>query len=368
MRVLHMMMDSKGLFEKEFVQFIKAHNSLNNGIRHDFFFSTDKLKDVDNSCRNVNNRKSRSNKSNLLTLSFKMKNADLVVFHGFWYSIILTMFLNVFPGLPRKTIWIAWGADIYNYQMNAHPTFIQRVNEYLKLKYLEKIKGVATVIPQDFEVISHTLQTELVRYSFFYPNPVKFEFFDEVNCVTPSKTIPNILLGNSASETNEHRKIIDLLACFTTGFEFRVICPLSYGDPVYAEEIIKYGTERLGERFFPLRNLMAAKDYAVLLSTVDIAIFNYRRQQGLGNIIGLLYAGKKVYMRSEVSTSRWLTDIGVKVYPIEPVLISKDIDAFFELDAIGSASNKKIIGDYFSESNCIRLWDLIFKSGEIPDI
>jgi len=42
--------------------------------------------------------------------------------------------------------------------------------------------------------------------------------------------------------------------------------------------------------------------YFQLLSNIDIVVFAHNRQQAVGNIVPLLYAGKKIYIRSDIST------------------------------------------------------------------
>lgn len=43
----------------------------------------------------------------------------------------------------------------------------------------------------------------------------------------------------------------------------------------------------------PIVDFMDFNEYINFLSTIDIAIFNHKRQQGMGNIITLLGMGKK---------------------------------------------------------------------------
>jgi dTDP-N-acetylfucosamine:lipid II N-acetylfucosaminyltransferase len=68
---------------------------------------------------------------------------------------------------------------------------------------------------------------------------------------------------------------------------------------------------------------MSLQKYLNLLNTIDIAVFNHRRQQGAGNIVHLLGFGKKVYLRPEVSTWRMLTALGVEVYDTRNIELTR---------------------------------------------
>ena len=110
-----------------------------------------------------------------------------------------------------------------------------------------------------------------------------------------------ILLGNSATETNQHKEALDMLSRFKNR-EIEIICPLSYGDTTYASNIISYGVQIFGNKFIPITKYMSTNEYCELLNSVDIAVFNHNRQQGTGNIEILAYLGKKIFLRSDTTT------------------------------------------------------------------
>lgn len=58
-----------------------------------------------------------------------------------------------------------------------------------------------------------------------------------------------------------------------------------------------------GDRFIPIFDYLTPADYARLLNSVHVAVFNFNRQQGTGNIEILGYLGKKIYIRSD--TTLW---------------------------------------------------------------
>ena len=60
---------------------------------------------------------------------------------------------------------------------------------------------------------------------------------------------------------------------------------------------------------------MSAEAYNSYLSTLDVIIFNHRRQQGFGNLVISLYLGAKVFVRKEVSIFKYLAeDMGCLIH------------------------------------------------------
>jgi dTDP-N-acetylfucosamine:lipid II N-acetylfucosaminyltransferase len=105
----------------------------------------------------------------------------------------------------------------------------------------------------------------------------------------------DILVGNSASVTNNHLEIFAQLSRSNIG-DRRVVVPLSYGDPWYRDKVCDHGRRTFGSRFRPLIDFLPLDEYQKLLRECSVAIFNHFRQQALGNIVELMSAGTKVLM------------------------------------------------------------------------
>jgi dTDP-N-acetylfucosamine:lipid II N-acetylfucosaminyltransferase len=103
--------------------------------------------------------------------------------------------------------------------------------------------------------------------------------------------------------------------------------------------------------------LLGTDDYLSLLSGIDIAVMNHRRQQGLGNILPIMYFGKKVYLRSEITTYKFLKDLGCAIFDIESIKSSEN--SFLVADSTELNKNRKIITDLLSEERYKSLWTLI---------
>ena len=79
---------------------------------------------------------------------------------------------------------------------------------------------------------------------------------------------------------------------------FKIICPLSYGPPIYIKKIIEKGKMLFGDRFIPLLDFLNPDKYFCILKQIDLAIMYHNRQQGMGNIQILVYLGKPICMKN----------------------------------------------------------------------
>ena len=143
--------------------------------------------------------------------------------------------------------------------------------------------------------------------------------------------------------------------------DFEIICPLSYGSSNIAKDIVNLGHSLFGERFIPIFDFLPATEYAKLLSSIDVAIFGHKRQQALGNILALLYLGKKVYVRSDISTWNFLNQLGITVFDTKNIL-SNDEGKLFEFDQTVGARNRFLVETEFSDKKCAELWREVFRA------
>jgi hypothetical protein len=129
---------------------------------------------------------------------------------------------------------------------------------------------------------------------------------------------PDVLLGNSATPTNNHLEALELLrGRVPPGGQ--VVAPLSYGKaPVgYASAVAEAGRALLGERFEPLTDWMPIAAYNARIAGCGFVFMNHRRQQAVGNISAAFYRGASVYMRRENPLFGFFADLGLTLQAIE---------------------------------------------------
>lgn len=122
----------------------------------------------------------------------------------------------------------------------------------------------------------------------------------------------DVLLGNSATATNNHIEMLRLLSRCDLG-DRKIVVPLSYGDPDYRDAVVRRGRQLLGARFQPLLGFMPLAEYNAHLARCSVAIMNHRRQQALGNIVASLYRGARLYLDEAGMMYRIFRDLGAHV-------------------------------------------------------
>lgn len=248
-----------------------------------------------------------------MTIPMHVRSCDMIIAHGMGpYGIA------AFLSSPRKAVrvWSGWGYDYYGDEHSPDTGLMSLATRAL-------IANGAFAGPRPSKIKS--LANQMVAYAqkcaanktdyFSAPIPLDLDVFKrrfnrfsgeyaQLNYGNVSETFAqgevigggsNILVGNSASPTNNHIDVFHMLAKHDLGSR-KVIVPLSYGDPVYRENLMARGKEILGESFVPLVDFLPFNKYRSIVASCNVVVMNHLRQQALGNIGAALYQGAHVYL------------------------------------------------------------------------
>lgn len=274
--------------------------------------------------------------------------AEKIIIHGLWgLPTVLALALN--PWLLKRCYWVIWGGDLYYYKQRKK-SFRSDVLESLRKYIIPKIGHVVTYVEGDVNLARQWYGARGKYHECILYLSNVFSGFS-----VPEKTeeMVRIQVGNSADPSNNQLQIFDRLAPFKDR-NIMIYAPLAYGDKLHADRVRDEGVKQFSEKFVSLDHLMPLDDYLEFLRKIDIAIFNHRRQQAMGNTIYLLGMGKKVYLHPEVTSWNVFEKIGVQVYSTEN----------FSLDRISPEVMKKncdSIKKNFSREVLISQWRAIFE-------
>ena len=285
---------------------------------------------------------------NLLALLAHIRAARKVILHGL-FSSHLFYALALQPWALKKCYWTIWGGDLYIHNAKVKD-WRARKNEWFRRFVISRLGHFITHIEGDYKLAQQWYGAKGQWHEcFMYPSNL---YKDYPLQLVAHDTI-NIQVGNSADPSNNHLEALERLKAFRDQ-PIRIYVPLSYGNQQHAQYVIAYGTENFGKKFIPLTELMPLEKYIDFLAQIDIAIFNHRRQQGMGNTISLLGLGKKVYMRSDVTPWKMFNELGVVAFDCEKISLDP-------LTIIQQITNKQKIEKYFSKDELIRNLKNIFK-------
>ncbi|MEQ9100861.1 MAG: TDP-N-acetylfucosamine:lipid II N-acetylfucosaminyltransferase [Imperialibacter sp.] len=303
----------------------------------------------------------------------------LVVLHGITHSIALL--IEKFDK-PEKFVWLILGAEMYQNQhiyagrllgelttkLRRHSAGKVGLTEFLRdiyrrVKYrslaisqismeeqlediarsIGRIKCCASLLKEEFEYLEsrQKLADDACYLPFtFYPIEYFIGKATEASVVPPSGE--NILIGNSASYTNNHLEVFEKLQSFDLRGR-KLITPLSYGDPQYIKAISKIGYRQFPNNFHPLTEFLTIESYNEILSSCSIVIMNHYRQQGIGNILSTIYFGCKVYLSEESILYSFLRRIGCLVFSVESDLNAGNSETLKPLTLPDIEYNREIL-------------------------
>lgn len=291
---------------------------------------------------------------------FKEINFHYLSFEALW---IINKFKDKVYG------WFLWGGDFYPYiKINQYSEetrkiivnnnqskgfkdrFLEHFMLFFRKRAIKNIKYIYTWNNYDYSLLKDNFNTNAEFRYFTYPYVNDYENLDILCNLEKDSDEIVIQVGNSGDATNNHLEIFKSLEKFKDK-NFIVITPLSYGDKDYIEKLIVEGHKILGDKFKPINNKLPLNEYSKQLARVDVAIMNHYRQQGAGNIVSLLYLGKKVYLNREVTTYKTFKEWGIDIYSIDD--LNDSFEEIIKLDGESIDKNRCIIRNKFSNEVCL---------------
>lgn len=274
--------------------------------------------------------------------------------------------------------WIIWGLDLYNkllapkgFQIFAptNSSCRQERKPWNLLGLLKRIQQrheaedtISFVKDKVDYIVTDTTDNDYSYLLKYYPELKdkvwKDFFYYPLDVILGPELIKstvngtNLMIGNSASATNNHEYVIDILSKLDTGNR-RVIVPLSYsGKKKYVESVVRLGKELLGKNFEPLLDFVPLSEYNKMQVSVSVALFGNWRQEAIGNIIVALYLGAKVFLSPVNPVYEWARSHGLVVYELERIS-QQDIDT--PLEDIVKLRNREILSSLYTKERMIRL-------------
>jgi len=344
-------MTSENYYQISFIRFIERNFSTE---QHHFVFRSKNTKR--SNYKESTSIKEKSNFISLILFIPQLIRAKKIYIHYLPYGISLP-FWAIFSLLSKKLVWVFWGGDIYIYS-EKNKNLKTRFYEVCRKIIISRLRNIAGFLTEDFSLIKKVYKTNAVYTKTIYPLPIDFSELS-LNEAQKGKTI-KILAGNSADPSNNHFELLHLLERFKDE-DIQVICPLSYGrDPEYSLRVKNEGSRILGDKFKPLLQLLPPVEYSKILQEIDIVVMNHQRQQGLGNLISILWLGKKVFVRSDTTSFAFFKSENITAWDTLDIK-NLSFESFILTNPNDAIKNKTLVLNLFSENHYIELWSNVFK-------
>lgn len=283
--------------------------------------------------------------------------ADKIIVSGvFTVQYILPLYGKK---IMKKTYWQFWGGD-YEVLRGDNLSARLKVRKYIVSKCIKNSKGIILLTEPEREIFEKIF--EKIPSDKFYavvvpPRQEVDEIIARVRTIRKKDTSNVIVIGNSATKSNQHFDIFDRLSCLDLQ-NVKIYCPLSYGDNQYRERVIIRGKELFGDNFVPITQYMSYEKYVEFLNSCDVGIYNLNRQQALGNISLMLNLGKKIYTSDSIK--KYYEQFGYTLHSVNE-LKYKSIKEILKHNTVDAENNIHCYD--IRKMKIYDTWNTVLKSG-----
>jgi dTDP-N-acetylfucosamine:lipid II N-acetylfucosaminyltransferase len=282
-----------------------------------------------------------------------------------------------------RVIWVLWGGDFYfipgderriyepyswNYLYGSRLLlksvyhffrshllrFQGKPSIWHRLQVLRRIPSCASGIMRDVEYIQNRFGVQYRKVFEYRFLPLELMFSKDH--LDARSTGDKIIVGNSADPANNHVEAYQRIA--QAGVTNAVVSPLSYGGVAYREGVMGEGRRLFGDRYEPLVEKLDKDAYYRKLGEVGFAYYNQHMQMGVGNLIGLLWLGVKVFLNSDNPLYREFLDWGLVVYPTS----SFSKETLVRLSPEAAEQNRSILQQKYRRHRVIELHRQLLES------
>lgn len=321
-------------------------------------------------------------KENVLSRTEFLKQKESYSFKEVYIHSLNRRKMNIVDRLElngAKVYWIIWGFDLYNRllaprgfrMLDPTTSFYKRNNggwnrlwrPFKMWQKKRKAEQTVRFIRDKIDYIVTDTTDNDYRYLLkYYPElngkPWKDFFYYPLDVILgpdlirSSVTGHDIMIGNSASATNNHEYVMHILSKLDIGAR-KVIVPLSYSvKKRYVEAVMQTGKRLFGPNFTPLQTFLPLADYNRLQAGIGIALFGNWRQEAIGNIIVALYLGAKVFLSTVNPVYEWAQNHGLTVFELEKIT-QADLDT--PLEESLRRKNREILTTLYTKERMHRL-------------
>lgn len=240
---------------------------------------------------------------------------------------------------------IGWSASKLKQKMKNIARKIRNEVLYAPLikKAIKRVDYFSSPFPEDFDLLRAHLGNDFhPAYTRIFYGSVERTYVPGVESVYGN----NILVGNSATATNNHLEVFKILSKLDLG-DRKIVVPLSYGDVDYRDAIISYGRALFGDRFQPIVEFMPLDQYNTLIAQCSVVVMGHRRQQGGGNTVTQLYKGAKVFLDEANTVYQYLKNRGAFVNTLNELQVCGP-SVFEPLTDAQKRKNREVLEDYAS--------------------
>lgn len=277
------------------------------------------------------------------------KNAQ-VVFHGLFDMHTWKKLL--FNPIVKRSSCVLWGGELYRHT-KAGRTIKQRIVYGLHALLINRFKQVFALNQGDAQLAQKIFKRKHVAV---LPYPLIGMQVAKSDCAEsePDKTV-KILVGNSASPSNNHIDALNKLAHLADK-NIQIIMPLNYaGEPEYIERVINHANTLFENKVNAITVMLSKTEYDALLNEVSMTVFAQQRQQGLYVAYAMLLMGKPLFLLGSTSSYTNLSALGFKLHKTDS-LAGISFNELTNLTNEFNRNNANLMQQHFTEAALAPKW------------
>ena len=351
--VIHMF--PKSQFVEGFVSFVRNHFDTKN---HKVILYTNQRFELPSELYEME-FVSDYDEKNLFWLYRELISADKIIFHNLSVTFYVMLMVYLTPSIAKKASWLVWGGDLYCYRKRPK-RMMDRFVEHMRKVIISRLPYIATLTTGDYDLARKWYKTKAKNIRVNYCDENEINILKDVQKMNlPESDTVNILLGNSATESNCHIEMLDVLSKFKNE-NICIYVPLSYGNMEYAKKVKEYGSKIFRDKIVYIEKFMDRRQYFSLIARMQVTIFNHDRQQALGNIFAMLFLGKKVYLRQ--GTAMWSEMTNSWKYHVFSAeeIVNETLQGLCEYNSIERSKNMQIAERFYNVKNKVAEWSVFF--------
>lgn len=203
---------------------------------------------------------------------------------------------------------------VYLYLKTGDCTHIPILSKHYFRRITSRLNSVIVGCQADASLLEKYSRRTFDTYRvFFYSlREVLGDLYD-----SPFYDNKEIMIGNSASYSNNHLYVLDLIKSFNIG-DTTVIMPISYGGSLrYREKVKEAYTKVFPNQMRFIIDYLPLHEYNKIFVDISVLVLASWRQESIGTIIMGFYLGIKIFLSNKSPLFDSLRKDGFIVYDIE---------------------------------------------------
>jgi len=290
------------------------------------------------------------NNNELFALLNNLDKNVQVVFHGLFDMHTWKKLL--FNPIVKRSSCVLWGGELYRHT-KAGRTIKQRIVHGLHALLINRFKQVFALNQGDAQLAQKVFNRKHIAV---LPYPLIGMQIAKNNCTQVGEPQPvKILVGNSASPSNNHINALNKLAHLASD-NIEIVMPLNYaGEPEYVERVIKHANSVFKNKVTAITSMLSKNEYDALLNEVSMTVFAQQRQQGLYVAYAMLLMGKPLFLLGSTSSYTNLSALGFELHKTDS-LADISFNQLSNLTNEFNSNNANLMQQHFTEAALAPKW------------